>query len=166
LNGYRNTPLFASSSRSLMPVSNGLEIYPNFYELNCADPLPVGQACRLLDSPERSPFWSCRFDRIAHNEPVRHSLGDVESLLTNHPFDALTIAQGRPLTFHLSLFTFRQSPALSPSYSSSSSNPGDWSIALHPNCTRERGVGDALKASILADSRYRPPFELRAIWTR
>ena len=41
-----------------------------------------------------------------------------------------------------------------------------WSIALHPNCTRERAVGDAFKASIFADLRYRPPFELRATWTR
>jgi hypothetical protein len=85
-----------------MPVSNGLEIYPNFYELNCADPLPVGQACRLLDSPERSPFWSCRFDRITNHE----------SLLTNHP-STRSPALGGPLTFHIlpsALTAHHQSP--------------------------------------------------------
>jgi hypothetical protein len=109
LNGYRNTPLFASSSRSLMPVSNGLEIYPNFYELNCADPLPVGQACRLLDSPERSPFWSCRFDRITNHE----------SLLTNHP-STRSPALGGSLTFHIlpsALTAHHQSPITNHQYS-------------------------------------------------
>jgi hypothetical protein len=40
--------------------------------------------------PERSPRWLCRFDRITNHES---------------PFDALTLAQGRPLTFHFSSVT-------------------------------------------------------------
>jgi hypothetical protein len=74
--------------------------------------------------PERSPLWLCRFDRITNHE----------SLLTNHPFDAL-----RLLRAGLSPFTSLSDIALATSDHGRASGP-----------------------AILTDLRYRPPFELRA----
>jgi len=72
-----------------------------------------------------------------------------QSPITSHPFDALTLAQGRPLTFHFSPFT----------------NPPP-SHFSRPRCGPAVRFQDLflafLKASILVDLRYRPPLELRA----
>jgi hypothetical protein len=58
----------------------GWKTYPNCLKISYYAPLAIGQACRLLDGPERWPRWLCRFDRITNHEspltnhlPVRHS---------------------------------------------------------------------------------------------
>jgi hypothetical protein len=68
----------------------GCKTHPNFFTISFYNPQAIGQACGLLDGPQKSPLWLCRFDRITnHESPIRRA----------------SLAQGGPLTFHFSPFT-------------------------------------------------------------
>src|ERR1700739_656722 len=40
----------------------GWKTDPTLFTISCDSHLAIGQACRLLDGPERSPLWLCRFE--------------------------------------------------------------------------------------------------------
>jgi hypothetical protein len=87
--------LLSIVARSFLAIKkqNGLETCRNVLKLSCADSLAIGQACRLLDGPERiaavvMSLRSAYQSRITLRRAPGLSLSKV------------TLAQGRPLTSH------------------------------------------------------------------
>jgi hypothetical protein len=78
----------------------GLDSLTTVFKISGDYPLVIRQACRLMDGPERSPLWLCRFDRITNHESPFDALRLPVSSLSRCPGQA----------HHLSLFTFHQSP--------------------------------------------------------
>jgi hypothetical protein len=120
---------------------NGLETCRNVLKLSCADPLAVGQACWLLDSPERIAAV-VRLLRSAYQSRITHS--DALRLLKAglSPFTNL-----RPLTIVLVLVLESRRLEYCPP----------------PNSSYAERTEGPLNALILADLRCRSPLELRAI---